>query len=98
MLELGEEGPEMHRQIGRYASERGVGLLVSVGPLAREIASSFSGESRSADDSRAAEELLPGLLEPGDTVLVKGSRGVGMESIVAALGARRAEPAGRERS
>jgi UDP-N-acetylmuramoyl-tripeptide--D-alanyl-D-alanine ligase len=98
MLELGEEGPEMHRQIGRYASERGVDLLVSVGPLAREIAASFGGESHSTENSRAAEQLLPGLLESGDTVLVKGSRGVGMESIVTALGARQPEPAGRERS
>ena len=98
MLELGAQGPEMHRQIGRHASDRGVDLLVSVGPLAREIAASFAGESRSAEDSREAAELLAALLEPGDTVLVKGSRGVGMESIVASLGARRAEPAGRERS
>jgi UDP-N-acetylmuramoyl-tripeptide--D-alanyl-D-alanine ligase len=98
MLELGEEGPQMHRQIGRYATERGVDVLVSVGELAREIAGAFQGETHSAADSRAAEEILPGLLEPGDTVLVKGSRGVGMDSIVAALGAKRAEPAGRERS
>ena len=64
----------------------------------REIAAAFEGESHIAADSSGAQKLLPGLLEPGDTVLVKGSRGVGMEGIVAALGARRPQAAGRERS
>ena len=85
MLELGPQAQELHGEIGLYAGERGVDLLVSAGPLARAIAAGFPGRSLSVDDSRAAAELLPGLLEPGDTVLVKGSRGIGMESIVTGL-------------
>ena len=44
MLELGAEAPALHREIGEHAGERGVELLVAVGPLAAEIAAGFAGE------------------------------------------------------
>jgi UDP-N-acetylmuramoyl-tripeptide--D-alanyl-D-alanine ligase len=85
MLELGPDAPRMHREIGEHAAARGVELLVTVGPLAGEIARTFSGEAHAAEDAAAAAELLAGLLRERDTVLVKGSRGVGLERTVAAL-------------
>jgi UDP-N-acetylmuramyl pentapeptide synthase len=45
----------------------------------------FGGESHSVPDASAAAELLGGLLREGDTVLVKGSRGVGLERVAQAL-------------
>jgi UDP-N-acetylmuramoyl-tripeptide--D-alanyl-D-alanine ligase len=85
MLELGAEAPRLHREIGLHARARGVELLVSVGPLAAEIAAGFGGASRSVADAPAAAELLPGLLREGDTVLLKASRGVGLERVAEAL-------------
>jgi UDP-N-acetylmuramoyl-tripeptide--D-alanyl-D-alanine ligase len=79
MLELGPHAPLMHREIGEHAASRGVELLVTVGPLARELRAGFAGESYEAPDAQAAGELLAGLLQEGDTVLVKASRGVGLE-------------------
>jgi UDP-N-acetylmuramoyl-tripeptide--D-alanyl-D-alanine ligase len=85
MLELGAGAPDLHRQIGRYAAAGRVDVLVSVGPLAREIAAGFDGECHSAQDAQEAAEMLARLVQAGDTVLVKGSRGMGMESIVRSL-------------
>jgi len=67
---------------------QGIEVLVTVGDLAAAMAEGFSGESHSVSDARAAGELLPRLLRDGDTVLVKGSRGVGLERVAEALGAR----------
>jgi len=89
MLELGPQGPLLHREIGAHASARGVELLVTVGPLAAEMTSGFAGETRSVPDAVAAAELLGGLLRERDTVLLKGSRGVGLERVAAALRADR---------
>jgi UDP-N-acetylmuramoyl-tripeptide--D-alanyl-D-alanine ligase len=86
MLELGPEGPGMHREIGAHADARGVEVLVTVGPLAAEMRVSFRGESHAVADARAAGELLDGLLREGDTVLVKGSRGVGLEAVLEHVG------------
>jgi UDP-N-acetylmuramoyl-tripeptide--D-alanyl-D-alanine ligase len=97
MLELGPDAPRFHREIGTYAAERGVELLVTVGPLAAGMREAFAGETHGAEDAQAAAELLGELLHDGDTVLVKGSRGVGLEHVGEVLGAasRRApEPAG----
>ncbi len=91
MLELGPDAPRMHRELGAHAAGAGVALLLAVGPLAAEIAAGFDGESRCVADAPAAAELLGELLRNGDTVLVKGSRGVGLERVVAAL--RPGEPA-----
>jgi UDP-N-acetylmuramoyl-tripeptide--D-alanyl-D-alanine ligase len=92
MLELGPDAPRMHREIGEHAAARGVGLLVAVGPLGADIARGFTGESHAVADATAASALLSGLLREGDTVLVKGSRGVGLERTIAALGAAGPRP------
>jgi UDP-N-acetylmuramoyl-tripeptide--D-alanyl-D-alanine ligase len=91
MLELGPQAPRLHREIGLYAAERDVDLLVTVGPLAAEMRSEFSGESYAVADAEAAAELLQTLLRDGDTLLVKGSRGVGLERVAEALDAWRAQ-------
>jgi UDP-N-acetylmuramoyl-tripeptide--D-alanyl-D-alanine ligase len=85
MLELGRESSRLHREIGAHACARGVELLVTVGPLAAEMRAAFAGESYAVDDVHGAAELVPGLLREGDTVLVKGSRGVGLERLLERL-------------
>jgi UDP-N-acetylmuramoyl-tripeptide--D-alanyl-D-alanine ligase len=85
MLELGPGAPGLHREIGEHATARGVELLVTVGPLSAEIAGAFAGEAHSVADAPAAAALLGPLLRDRDTVLVKGSRGVGLERVAEAL-------------
>jgi UDP-N-acetylmuramoyl-tripeptide--D-alanyl-D-alanine ligase len=87
MLELGSEaGPGLHREVAEHAAARGVDVLVTVGPLAAVMAGkAFGGEAHSVPDAEAAAELLGVLLREGDTVLVKGSRGVGLEGVAQAL-------------
>jgi UDP-N-acetylmuramoyl-tripeptide--D-alanyl-D-alanine ligase len=85
MLELGPRAPEFHREIGRDADRLGVGLLVTVGPLAATMASQFSREAHSVPDAAEAAALVPGLLREGDIVLVKGSLSVGLEAVCRAL-------------
>jgi UDP-N-acetylmuramoyl-tripeptide--D-alanyl-D-alanine ligase len=85
MLELGEEERSFHAEIGAYARERGVDLLVTVGPLAAAMLDAYDGEAQAVADAAEAASIVPELLEPGDTVLVKGSRGVGLEAVAEAL-------------
>jgi UDP-N-acetylmuramoyl-tripeptide--D-alanyl-D-alanine ligase len=81
MLELGAEAGALHREIGAYAREAGVDVLVSVGPLAGAMRAAFAGESHGVDDAEQAAELVAGMVRGGDTVLVKGSRGVRLERV-----------------
>jgi UDP-N-acetylmuramoyl-tripeptide--D-alanyl-D-alanine ligase len=85
MLELGEAEREFHAEIGGYAASAGVDLLVTVGPRAAAMAERFTGQVRTVDDSAHAAALVPDLLHAGDVVLVKGSRGVGLELVCRAL-------------
>jgi UDP-N-acetylmuramoyl-tripeptide--D-alanyl-D-alanine ligase len=85
MLELGEDEREFHREAGATAGERGVDLLVTVGPLAAAMLERYEGEGIAVADAAEAASILPELLEPGDTVLVKGSRAVGLEAVAEAL-------------
>lgn len=87
MLELGEAAEGFHRRAGETAAELGFSPIVSVGRLAQKIAEgarSVGAESRwYADAESAAVEV--DRLRAGDTLLVKGSRGVGLEVVVRAL-------------
>ncbi len=90
MGEVGESGPALHAEIGRYARERGVGALLALGAAAREAAQAYGAGGRHFG---SLEELVAAAREvaaAGGTLLVKGSRFMRMERVVAALGA---EPA-----
>ena len=80
MAELGDDAAEYHREIGRLAGELGV-IVIAVGPLASHYGGTWAGTAGEAS------EVLRELLEPGDVVLVKGSRSVGLETIAAKLSA-----------
>lgn len=85
MLELGPREREFHLELGEEASRAGVNLLVTVGPLAAEIAVRFDGERHRVEDAAEAAALVPELLQPQDVVLIKGSRGVGLELVCRAV-------------
>jgi UDP-N-acetylmuramoyl-tripeptide--D-alanyl-D-alanine ligase len=74
MAELGPDGPRYHREIGAQAA--GLDLVIGVGGLAQDYEPSYW-----VADAAEAAELLRTLLEPGDVVLVKGSRSVGLEAV-----------------
>ncbi|HEX2104729.1 MAG TPA: UDP-N-acetylmuramoyl-tripeptide--D-alanyl-D-alanine ligase [Solirubrobacteraceae bacterium] len=88
MLELGPAEVGFHEEVGERARMAGVDVLVTVGALAEHMGRAFGGPAHHAADARAASALVPGLLEPGDTVLVKASRGVGLEVVAQALEAK----------
>ena len=93
MGEVGDAGPAFHREIGAYARQAGIERLVTVGTLAREAADAF-GES--AVHFASVGELardIGGTLAAGTSVLVKGSRFMRMERVVAALTGERKEEA-----
>jgi UDP-N-acetylmuramoyl-tripeptide--D-alanyl-D-alanine ligase len=79
MRELGPDAPRYHEEIGTYARER-AHVIVTVGPLA-----ALMGGDHEAATAAEAVDLVRGLIRTGDTVLVKGSRGVGLEAVAEAL-------------
>ncbi len=85
MLELGPDAVAFHAEIGERAREAGVELLITVGPLAAAMAPPFRGDAVMLADASEAAAELPALLRDGDTVLVKGSQGVGLARVVDAL-------------
>jgi UDP-N-acetylmuramoyl-tripeptide--D-alanyl-D-alanine ligase len=85
MLELGEHEAELHREVGAAAGDAGVDVLVTVGPRAAVMLDAFDGDSYAVADAAEAASLTNELIEPGDVLLVKGSRGVGLEVVAEAL-------------
>ena len=85
MFELGAGAREYHREAGRLAQEVGVDLLACVGDEARWYAEAFAGETLFYEDAEAATEGLQGELRGGDYVVVKGSRGVGLDRLTQKL-------------
>jgi len=93
MLELGATAPELHRESGRTLAGR-VDVVAGVGPLAKEIVAGAreAGLDEKAlvhfDDATLAAAAVGELVQPGDAVLVKASRGIQLERVVTAIAAR----------
>lgn len=94
MLELGDRSQVAHQEIGEEAARHGVQVLIAVGGAAEAIAQGARAAGgpavvveRAADAGEAAT-LACRTVRPGDTVLVKGSRAIGLEAVVRALVAR----------
>jgi UDP-N-acetylmuramoyl-tripeptide--D-alanyl-D-alanine ligase len=85
MLELGPDERDYHLALGEQATAAGVELLITVGPLAAAAAERFDGEVHVVADAGEAAALAGELIAPGDVVLVKGSRGVGLELVCETL-------------
>ncbi|MDX2119209.1 MAG: UDP-N-acetylmuramoyl-tripeptide--D-alanyl-D-alanine ligase [Planctomycetota bacterium] len=91
MLELGEAGPDLHREIGDAVLTSGADHAVLIGPLmmfaAERVSKRWPPEritllpDATTENSRA----IAALFRPGDAVLLKGSRGMGLERVLAAL-------------
>ena len=86
MLELGEASEEEHAGVGKLAAELGVDVLVAIGASSETTAEGARRAGLKAvfsfGSKRNALELLKRILHEGDTVLVKGSRGVALEEVV----------------
>jgi len=85
MGELGEAAAEIHRQVGRLAKQLGIEHLYAVGPLAREAAETFGEGAQHFTDHEALIAALGKRLRADMTVLVKGSRLMKMERVVAGI-------------
>lgn len=86
MLEMGENKEELHAKVGRYASDNGVDLLLTVGELSRYTCTAAE-EISSLHFETNAELIskLPELIKKGDTVLVKASHSMKFDEISEAL-------------
>lgn len=90
MLELGPEEATHHRAVGAYAAAAGVDVLIAAGPRAAAMLETFAGgEAHAVPDAEAAAALADAVVAAGDLVLVKGSRGVGLEVVADALAGSR---------
>jgi UDP-N-acetylmuramoyl-tripeptide--D-alanyl-D-alanine ligase len=104
MLELGGESGALHREAGRDIAGFGVDVLWGVQGDAQALVEGAREEGMGAeatrffDSSEDAAEALAGFVQPGDLVLVKGSRGVHTEKIVRALRERYTAEARGQRS
>ena len=82
MAELGPDSQAYHREIGAHAAELGIDVLVTVGADALPYADGFDGEVHPVATPEEAGALLEELARPGDRVLIKGSRSVGLERVL----------------
>jgi UDP-N-acetylmuramoyl-tripeptide--D-alanyl-D-alanine ligase len=95
MGELGEDSKELHREIGLRLARSSVRSLVCIGKEAR-LAASRCGKAircHRFGDTEAAMDALDDWLEPGDLVLLKGSRSMRLERITEAMQKRVSIPA-----
>jgi UDP-N-acetylmuramoyl-tripeptide--D-alanyl-D-alanine ligase len=84
MAELGEEAIELHREVGAYAQSR-CDILFSIGELARHAATAYGAGAQSFTELSKLEAALKREIAVEVTVLVKGSRVMGLERLVRAL-------------
>ena len=87
MGELGDHEETAHRETGEFAAKNGLDLLVTVSEKAALIADGAAGkiESQKFESHEEAAAYLKGHLQPGDSLLVKGSRAAKMEAVIEIL-------------
>ena len=88
MLELGNQSQQYHHQIGQYIMESIVGTLYTVGQGARHIDTALTNTSikhQHYDNADALQDVLMGQINDGDVILIKGSLGSNVHTLVTYL-------------
>jgi UDP-N-acetylmuramoyl-tripeptide--D-alanyl-D-alanine ligase len=96
MLELGPEGPQMHRDLAGAIEANGIDLVFAAGPLMKNLFDALPSKLRGgwAEAAAGLEPVLRASLAQGDVVMIKGSNGSRMGPIVSQLKQDFAPPAG----
>ncbi len=87
MLELGNHAERLHKEVGIKVAHSGIDLLLTVGKLSRYVAESASAHGMAKENTMCydnLDEILASVvyyLKEGDTILIKGSRRIGLEGI-----------------
>jgi UDP-N-acetylmuramoyl-tripeptide--D-alanyl-D-alanine ligase len=89
MAELGPGAAAYHGEVGQAAARAGVEVLVALGPLARGYLEGAEGVATRLWSPTTEEglQVLHATVRPGDCILVKGSRSMGLEAVAEALAA-----------
>jgi len=87
LAELGSDGAGLLKELGTRARGFGLDGLYTLGDMSRHASAAFGAGGEHFEEFQDLLAALTGLLCPGDTVLVKGSRSARMERVVAALAA-----------
>ena len=91
MLELGENSPQLHREVGEYLAKSGANVLLTYGERAKEIAIAAEKRGMKAENifvnpkektPEISGEMLIHVLNKGDIVLFKASRSIAAEEII----------------
>lgn len=87
MRELGEKSADYHADLAGPVRDAGVERVILVGEAMKPLAKALEGqvEILHVPDAATARDRLKEVLAPGDAVLIKGSNGVGLSAVVAAL-------------
>ena len=90
MLELGNDGPDYHREVGRHLSDLGIERLIAVGELSAHISDNCASNALHFANT---DQLLADCPEffQGETILVKGSRGMQLDRFVTSMTASAGE-------
>ena len=87
MGELGNASQCLHAEVGELARDAGIDRLFCVGSLSRSAADAFGSSAESHESIEALWNSLQQQLQPGLSILVKGSRFMGLEQVVKSLAA-----------
>jgi len=88
MLELGPSSETMHRLVGGMVAAWKFDLFIAIGPqmkFAAPVAEASAVRTRHFADTATARAEIVGLLKPGDQILLKGSRGMALETLLDAM-------------
>jgi UDP-N-acetylmuramoyl-tripeptide--D-alanyl-D-alanine ligase len=101
MRELGDESERSHCEVGETAAVLGVDHVIAIGNVAAAISNAAEraglGNSRTVNSTTEAAEILVEIAEPGDLVLIKGSRAARTERVMEEFGNRRSAPSANGR-
>jgi len=81
MLELGEETASFHREVGIFAAENGVDLIIGVGDLSQNLTKGAGSKGRHFPDKESLISALPQLINRNDVILIKASRGMALDEV-----------------
>lgn len=85
MLELGDESQAYHREVGTFAKDAGVNLVLGVGELAKELVEASGPIGIHFPDKQMLMDALPQLIQTNDVILIKASRGMALDQVVETL-------------